>query len=211
MRYLQDLLPNLDHRFESGMWNGAASLDQNHRQFENASEQAKNVRESEIAVAFERGRQDGILMLQAQHQAQIEETQIAAQLKFEELVKNSEIAKAREFSALLVTTLYELEQKMDALLNTLVAPFIKRLVPASAIKELEMLVRGALTENVTYKLDVSGPQILIEGIKASLSSLKIEVVTEATDSFEVQVRCDEFLLTTRMEEWLKKIDGKIDR
>lgn len=211
MRYLHDLLPKLDHSFEFGMSERAGSANLNHHQFGNSLERAEILRESEIATAFERGRQNVTLELQALHEAQLEELRTAEQLKLEELVRSLEMTKANEFTCLLETTLRELEQKMDSLLVTVVNPFIKKLVPASAMKELEIMVKSALSENVSYKLDVRGPQNLIESIKESLSSLKIEVVTEVTDSFEVQVRCDEFLLTTRMEEWLNKIDGKIDR
>lgn len=211
MRYLHDLLPNLDHRFAFGMAENTTPMSHNHLQIANVREQSQVLQESEIAAAFERGRQDAAAKLQAQHEAQLEALRIAQQLKFDEMMTDLEITKAKEFSSLLEITLRELEQKMDGLLFALVNPFIQKMVPAVAIKELEVLAKGALSENITYKLDVSGPQVLLEGIKERLSSLKIEVVTEATDTFEVQVRCDEFLLTTRMEEWLKKINGKIER
>ena len=210
MRYLEDVLPHVDQSLSRALPDNNPVLGLNRLNSEKIADQPKKSLEMEIADAVERGRQESKSELENHFETQLSEFKNLEREKHEVAIRELEATTVTQFSDRLAAALVELEQNLDAQLSNLVAPFIKKLLPQLAADELLSLVKGVLSENINYRLHVSGPQSQLSVITEKLNSPKIEILTEIRDGFDMCIRNDEFLLTTRIQEWVNRIDGRLD-
>ncbi len=209
MRSLQNFLPEFDNvlQLEPAVTHAPIHLNGSHDP--DQDDQAARALEEKLAQAYEAGKVDGLSAAQIEHEAQLDHLRVENQQNLDVARKDWEEVEAGRIASSITTALAQLESKMDALLLTLLKPCVRKLVPLMALEEIEGLLATPLSEKVSYDLHLSGPSGLVDSICQNLNSHKIAVITEITDSLEVQIHCEEFSLTTRIGEWLNRIDDEI--
>ena len=209
MRSLQNFLPEFDNVFRLEPAATNAPIHLNGGRDPEQDDQEARALEEKIAHAYEVGKVDGLSAAQIEHDAQLDQLRVENQQNLDVARKDWEEVEAGRIASSITTALAELESKMDTLLLTLLKPCVKKLVPLMALQDIEGLLATPLSEKVNYDLHLSGPSGLVDSICQNLNSHKIAVITEITDSLDIQIQCEEFSLTTRIGEWLNRIDGEI--
>jgi hypothetical protein len=101
----------------------------------------------------------------------------------------------------------EAEVRTHQLLYRAILPFIKKSIPKRAAAEFEGILKSALEEKIDRELRISGPESFVTEIQNRLASDRLRVEVHFSDKLEMQMTCNEFMLTTRVQHWLDAIAG----
>jgi hypothetical protein len=161
----------------------------------NAEIEREIAHKNSIAEAYARGFTEGQTASKSESSSEIE--QLSAR---HELDQGSKLAEHIDLAFGAV------KAELNELLYKAVMPFVRRSISSNALVEIEELLASALGDDEKPELSVSGPKQLVAHLKDRLAARNFKINISAKDSFEVQANFDAGAMTTRIGEWLNKIE-----
>jgi hypothetical protein len=163
----------------------------------------------QIEEAYSRGLEEGKAVAAAQLQAQLDEQKAA----FEQSVATLRDTWCREQGERLAeqidVAVRDMEERLTDSTGRILGPFLVSAVREQAIAELRATLQELLAANPEGALEISGPEDLLEAVRASLSASVATVSFVANEACDVQVKAGASIVETRMAAWLKHIGGAL--
>ena len=104
----------------------------------------------------------------------------------------------------------EMEDRICDAIERLLRPFLVGAVRARAVNELRATIEEFVGKNPGIALEISGPEDLLEAMRASLPPSLTDVSFAANGASEIQVKAGAALIETRISDWLKSIEGQAE-
>ncbi|MGB9143600.1 MAG: hypothetical protein WCB71_15545 [Aestuariivirga sp.] len=172
---------------------------------------AANVSEEELAAristAHALGMVKGSETARAEIALELEELRASHRIEMES-ARRIWVEEAGEQSIRLIgKALVDMESGISKSLHQVLAPFIEKTIPLTAMIELEEILQSALKDDFTGPLYLSGPEDLVAELRVRLKPKNIEVIMENMPGMELKARGGNFSVTTRIRNWIENIHG----
>jgi hypothetical protein len=172
---------------------------------------AANVSEEELAAristAHALGMVKGSETARAEIALELEELRASHRIEMES-ARRIWVEEAGEQSIRLIgKALVDMESGISKSLHQILAPFIEKTIPLTAMIELEKILQSALKDDFAGPLYLSGPEDLVAELRVRLKPNNIEVIMENMPGMELKARGGNFSVTTRIRNWIENIHG----
>jgi len=162
--------------------------------------------EQRISFATQKATTQALELARTEYALQLARSQSDFQLQLKqekELWHQNEGAKNAETIDLALT---QIETTLNTLFVQAIKPFLRKNIVELALAEAEALISSASGDRAVYHLKLCGPESMILKLQAGIDKRGINTQVVIQDDLEVQISCDEFVIMTRISNWLKKID-----
>ncbi len=166
--------------------------------------------ERQVETAYARGVEEGKATAQAQFEVRLEARLAEQKQAFEkEVVTLRETWRSEEVAQIARQITAEMTGLQDRIAKTvehLIKPFLAKAICDRAIGELRSTLEQLVATSPGIELEISGPENLLGGIRATMPGTLAAVSYIANDACDVQVKAGQSLLETRISAWLKQIE-----
>lgn len=166
--------------------------------------------ERQIETAYARGVEEGKATAQAQFEARLDARLAEQKQAFEkEVVTLRESWRSEEVAQIarqLTAEMSNLQDRIGKTVEHLIKPFLSKAICDRAIGELRSTLEQLVATSPGIELEISGPENLLGGIRATMPGSLSAVSYIANDACDVQVKAGQSLLETRISAWLKQIE-----
>jgi hypothetical protein len=100
-----------------------------------------------------------------------------------------------------------LQQQIADAAERVLMPFLAKAARDEALRQLRNTVDGLLANNPGISLEISGPEDLLNYIRASLPASIASASFVVTDTADVQIKAGASLIETRIAAWIKTCEG----
>jgi hypothetical protein len=203
MTVLSTLLPQLAISSDANIRGQNIFLSQLNKGLEVEKEIAAS---KNIAASYDRGRAEGLKAASVEYSVEIDQLRSEFEVRLIQAKENWDRDQGLRFAESIELAIAETKAELNQLLYKAVVPFVRKSISTRALAEIEELLVTLLGDNEVFELRISGPELLVEILKNQLLSRNIKVTSTDRDTPEVQINSDNFLITTRIVDWLKKIE-----
>jgi hypothetical protein len=167
---------------------------------------AEIVDERQLEVAYARGVEEGKAAAQAHLEARLEEQKLAFENSLASLRETWRGEEGARLAYQLTTAIGDMKDSIAKTVEHLIKPFLSKAICTQAITELRSTLEQLVASSPGISLEISGPEGLLGGIRASMPGSIAAVSYIANEACDVQVKAGESLLETRISAWLKQIE-----
>jgi hypothetical protein len=156
-------------------------------------------------AAFERGRAEGRAAAEEELRAKLEEERAAAA---QHLAQERASWAEQESAALAekITTAFETLQKdVTDIVGAILEPFVEEALRTKSVDELAQALTPLLATGKHALFRVTGPQDLLDALKAKLGASAGSFTFEVTDAVDLSVAVDRTVIETQLGDWLPQI------
>lgn len=179
------------------------------RELEEKEQEWQQASEAANAEAYERGRADGVAIASAEYEVKLNE--LVEQHK-RELVQTREHWD-REFGASIWARMAEdfnsIREALAEDTARALVPFLGRQIEDQAVLKLVASVADVVSTEKATKLEVSGPEKLIEGFQAAFPDDRLDVSYTKIEQSEIRIVVDQTVIETRLSEWMAKLESAV--
>lgn len=162
-----------------------------------------------IEEAHARGVEEGRKAAEADALVRLEEQNTAMQQNIEAAREAWVQEAGPRLAALLNGAIAEMENRIAEAVSHVLRPFLAQAVREEAIGRLRATLQDLVGNNPGLSLEISGPEDLIDAIRASLSPAVGAVSFVVGDATDVQVKAGSSLIETRIAAWMKNFEGQV--
>jgi flagellar biosynthesis/type III secretory pathway protein FliH len=160
-----------------------------------------------IADAFARGREEGLAAGRAEYAARLDEERAAAEARLaEERAAWSSLEGARLGDAI-AAAFQSLEASVGDAVAAILSPVLKEGRRRRAVDELAENLKRLMASGQRI-LRVSGPEDLLEELRARLGADMSAVAFEAAEDIDMRVVAEQTTIETQLKAWMPRIDGR---
>jgi hypothetical protein len=105
--------------------------------------------------------------------------------------------------------LKEIEARIANTVARLLRPFFGEIARAQAVEELVDALEVLLGADEGMRLEVSGPEDLLEMLRGKLGGRNVAVLFAPGEGAEVRVSAGQTLLETNLGQWMKRVEERI--
>ncbi len=161
----------------------------------------------QLEEAYARGIEEGKAAAEAEA-----ETRLAEQkAELEQSLAAAREAWCREEGERLVAQLAaamdQLEERIATAAEQVLRPLLSLAVRDRAVADLRTTLHEMISSNPEIVLEISGPEDLLEAVRASLSGSVAAVSYVTTEGLDVQIKAGGAVIETRIAAWLHEIEG----
>ena len=161
----------------------------------------------EAAIAHEQGFAEGSDAVRVEMATALGEQQLRHEHDLAAARKTWVESEGLMLSDKIASALAELEENIGQSLHQIMVPFLGKIIPKTAMIELQDAIKIALQDDYRDALHVTGPDDLICELKTNLEAAGITVVSEASSNVDIRVKSKTFSITTRIQKWIDDIQG----
>lgn len=157
--------------------------------------------EAEKAVSFQEGYSAASQTLLAEHATQLE---ALAQSHKDELIKKEDelyTQVSQELMSGLASQIDRVSQDIKSEVSTILMQLIEEDLVQKSVEQLGDVIKKTLKENSNSKIDISGPNALLEKIKSNLDEELDHINLIEAENADLTVEIDQSILKTRLFEW----------
>lgn len=184
----------------------AAIADEPPRGAVTAAEDDEGAKE-QIEAAYARGLEEGKTAAEAEAEVRLEEQKVA----LEQSLAASRESWCREEGAQIAeqvkSAIGDLEERIAHATEHVLRPFMMQAVREKAVAELRTTLQQLVAMSPGITLEISGPEDLLEAVRAGLSESVATMSCVANDACDVQVKAGASVVETRIAAWLQQIEG----
>ncbi len=165
--------------------------------------------DGDIQAAFERGK--AVAFQQLSEELEITRRMASENLEVE-IQARRELWVHSESERLTSQVQHAFEALTSALARDValvMQPFIKTHLKEKAVQDFAKAVRR-LHEDGTIKLQISGPEDLLDALQRQLHDMNISIECEVGCNNELSLRHENTMISTRLGEWLQGVENAID-
>lgn len=157
--------------------------------------------EAEKTVSYQEGYSAASQALLDEHATQLE---LLAQSHRDDLVKKEvEIYTqvSQELMSGLAVQIDQVSQSITSEVSAILMQIIEEDLVRKSIEQLDEIVKKTLKDSPNSKINISGPNMLLEKIKDNLGEESGHINLAETENADVTVEIDRSILKTRLFEW----------
>jgi hypothetical protein len=158
---------------------------------------------------FARGIEEGRAAAEAQGEVRLEEQKAAFEQGLAVARETWCSEEGARIAGQITAAVRDLEERIAHSAERALRPFVAQAVRDRAVVELRASLQELIAASPGVTLEISGPEDLLEAVRTSLSASVATVSYVASDACDVQVKAGASILETRIETWLKQIEGAL--
>jgi hypothetical protein len=160
-----------------------------------------------VDEAYVRGVDEGRRAAEEEGALRVEEQKLATQRAIEAARAAWADEIGPHISAQIESAFDTLQQQIAAAAERALMPFLARAARDEALRQLRATVEGLLAVNPGISLEISGPEDLLDSVRASLPASVAAASFVVTDKADVQLKAGTSLIETRIAAWIKTCEG----
>jgi hypothetical protein len=160
-----------------------------------------------VEEAYIRGIEEGRRVAEEEAVLRLEEQKLATQ----QAIAAARAAWADEIGphigAQIGSAFETLHQQIAEAAERALMPFLAKAARDEALRQLRATVDGLLANNPGMSLEFSGPEDLLDSVRANLPASFATASFVVTDTADVQLKAGTSLIETRIAAWIKTCEG----
>lgn len=142
------------------------------------------------------------LALLEKHKADLEQALTAARKTWCE-------AEGPKLAEQLLAAIGDMHNSVAESVERVLTPFVGEAVREEAVRQLRTAVDDLIATNRGISIEVSGPEDLLDAMRASLSGAGVAVSYIVNEASDVQIKAGGSIVETRIAAWLRSIGGQV--
>jgi len=162
-----------------------------------------------IEEAYARGLEEGRQAAELESLARADEQKAAAEQSLAAARQAWCAEESPRIAERLAASLSEMESRIGESVEAILRPFLSQAARDQAIRQLRAIIQDLVSASPGLTLEVTGPEDLLEAVRASLPASVVTVSYVASDACDVEVKIGASIIETRIAEWLRNIEGQV--
>ena len=162
-----------------------------------------------VEEAYVRGQDDGRKAAGAEAAALLEEQKAASELALLAARQSWCEGEGQKLAEQLTAAIGEMHDCISGSVERVLTPFVSQSVRQEAIRQLRATIDELIATNRGISLEVSGPEDLVDAMRASLSNAGVAVSYIVNEASDVQIKAGGSIIETRIAEWLRSTGGQV--
>ena len=165
--------------------------------------------EAERAVSYQEGYTAASQTLTEEHAAKLE---ILTQSHADELAKKEDdiyTQVSQELMSGLASQIDLVAENVKTEVSAILMQFIEEDLVKRSIEQLDEIIKSALIDKPSSKIDITGPSKLLEKIKICLGDNTNQVNLAEAENADLTIEIDQSVLKTRLFEWHQNFGDKL--
>jgi len=160
---------------------------------------------AKLAESHARGVEEGKAAAQAKFASELDEHRARSEQRIVDARHAWAASEGAIIGERLVAGLAEVEQRLAETMARILQPFLSGQVRKQAINDLAATLIPMLAKEKGVRLEISGPQDLLDALRGALAG-KAEAVYTTNDAPDVRVVMDQTLIETQLAAWMARIE-----
>ena len=157
--------------------------------------------EAERAEAYQQAVQETTQALTEAHQAELESERSRHLEEINELRTQSEQDLSTTLAERFDQLSADLTERIGEQVARIVAPFMEQALSAQMVEQLATAITQTLSDEEGMRISISGSPSMFEALKEAVGERASQLDFTETEAFDVTVKLDETVLSTRLSEW----------
>lgn len=171
-----------------------------------------SISEAEIAErvdeAHARGIEDGRRAAEEEAGVRLEEQALATQHEIAAARASWIDETAPQIAAEIGSAIEAMEDRIAAAVERALRPFLAQAARDEALRQLRATIAGLIATSPGITIEVSGPEDLLDAVRASLPASAAAASFVAKDTADIQIRAGTSLIETRIAAWMQTCEGQ---
>jgi hypothetical protein len=163
----------------------------------------------QVEEAYARGQDEGRKAAETEALALLEEQKAALEQALTAARSTWCEAEGPKLAEQLLTAIGDMHNSLAGSVERVLTPFVGEAVREEAVRQLRAAVDDLIATSHGISMEVSGPEDLLDAVRASLSGAGVAVSYIVNEASDVQIKAGGSIVETRIAEWLRCIGGQV--
>ncbi|MEI9899723.1 MAG: hypothetical protein WDN31_05765 [Hyphomicrobium sp.] len=170
---------------------------------------ADSIWEERIDEAYARGMEEGRGAAEAEATARLDEQKAASEHSVAAARQTWVEETGPHIAAQITTALASMQDRIAEAVERVLRPFLAQAAREEAVRQLRATLQELIGTNPGLTLEISGPEDLLDALRASLAASAAAVSYVVNETTDVQIKAGASLIETRIAAWLKNCEGQV--
>jgi len=161
-----------------------------------------------VEEAYARGLEEGRASAQSEVDARLEQQRVELEQGLAATREAWCAEQGPQIAEHIEAAMRQLQDRIAQSAERVLRPFLAATVREQAIDQLRRLVQELLATNPGVTLEISGPEDLLDKVRASLSASVATVSYVSSESCDVQIKAGASIIETRIGAWLNNAEAQ---
>jgi flagellar biosynthesis/type III secretory pathway protein FliH len=161
----------------------------------------------QIADAFARGREEGLAAGRADYAARLDEERAASEARLADERAAWSSQEGARLGDAITAAFQSLEASVGDAVAAILSPVLEEGLRRRAVDELAENLKRLMASGQRI-LRVSGPEDLLQALRARLGADMSAVAFESAQDIDMRVVAEQTTIETQLKDWMPRIDGR---